>query len=226
MNSNFSNLVKEERPDYKAYNHGLASLNVVDLISLVIQGSNAGTAQRQARQLVNICGGSLREMANRRTEELEVVQGMAPHKALALKAALELAKRLEHEAAADSKHFGSADAVWRYFRPVIGSADHEEAHVLLMNNRLNLIKAVKLSSGGLTETAVDVRVILHEALLNNATTLTLVHNHPSGNNQASRDDDAITAKLQKAAETMRIYMVDHVIVTATGYYSYREEGKM
>ena len=165
-------------------------------------------------------------MANRRTEELEVVQGMAPHKALALKAALELAKRLEHEAAADSKHFGSADAVWRYFRPVIGSADHEEAHVLLMNNRLNLIKAVKLSSGGLTETAVDVRVILREALLNNATTLTLVHNHPSGNNQASRDDDAITTKLQKAAETMRIYMVDHVIVTATGYYSYREEGKM
>ena len=74
MNSNFSNLVKEERPDFKAYNHGLASLNVVDLISLVIQGSNAGTAQRQARQLVNICGGSLREMANRRTEELEVKQ--------------------------------------------------------------------------------------------------------------------------------------------------------
>lgn len=226
MNSNFSNLVKEERPDFKAYNHGLASLNVVDLISLVLQGSDAGIAQRQARQLVNICGGSLREMANRRTEELEVVQGMAPHKALALKAALELAKRLEHEAAADSKHFGSADGVWRYFRPVIGSADHEEAHVLLMNNRLNLIKAVKLSSGGLTETAVDVRVILREALLNNATTLTLVHNHPSGNNQASRDDDVITAKLQKAAETMRIYMVDHVIVTATGYYSYREKGKI
>lgn len=100
------------------------------------------------------------------------------------------------------------------------------AHVLLMNNRFKLIKAVKLSSGGLTETAVDVRVILKEALLNNATTLTLIHNHPSGFPRPSSDDDRLTQKLKKAAETMRIYMVDHVIVTADCYYSYSEEGKI
>ena len=105
-------------------------------------------------------------------------------------------------------------------------ADHEEAHVLLMNNRFKLIKAVKLSSGGLTETAVDIRVILREALLNNATTLTLIHNHPSGNARPSGDDDRLTQKLKRACETMRIYMVDHIIVTDTKYYSYSEEGKI
>ena len=88
-----------------------------------------------------------------------------------------------------------------------------EAHALLMNNRLRLIKAVRLSNGGLTETAVDVRCILREALLNNATALTLIHNHPSGNPRPSRDEDNITQKLKRACETMRIYLVDHVIVS-------------
>lgn len=224
---NFSELVKEERPDYKACNSGFESLNAVELICLIIgQGADQTNAIRQARQIMNICGGSLRDVANRRPEELEVVQGVGVRKALAIKAALELAKRVEHEAAAARDKFDSADAVWRYFRPTIGNADHEEAHVLLMNNNFSLIKAVKLSSGGLTETAVDVRMVLKEAILNNATVITLVHNHPSGNNRPSREDDRITERLKIATECMRIYMCDHVIVTDTKYYSYNEEGRL
>ncbi len=227
MTSNYSDLAREERPDYKVYNSGFSSLNAVELISLIIgQGKDASTAVRQARQIVNICDGSLRDMAKRRTEELEVVQGVGAKTAMALAAAFELAKRIEHEAVADRDIFDNAEEVWRYFRPLIGMADHEEAHVLLMNNRFKLIKAVKLSSGGLTETAVDIRVILREALLNNATTLTLIHNHPSGNARPSGDDDRLTQKLKRACETMRIYMVDHIIVTDTKYYSYSEEGKI
>ena len=169
---NFSELVKEERPDYKACNNGFESLNAVELISLIIgQGVDQTNAIRQARQILNICGGSLRDVANRRPEELEVVQGVGVRKALAIKAALELAKRVEHEAAAERDKFDSADAVWRYFRPLIGNADHEEAHALLMNNNFKLIKAVKLSIGGMTETAMDVRIILKEAILN----LSLIH---------------------------------------------------
>ena len=97
---------------------------------------------------------------------------------------------------------------------------------MLMNQRFRLIKAVRLSHGGLSETAVDVRIILREALLNNATVLTLVHNHPSGNARPSGDDDRLTLKLKQASEVMRIYMVDHVIVTDGKYYSYAEEGKI
>ncbi len=225
--TDFTSLLREERPDYKVYNHGFDTLNAVELLSLIIgQGKDPRAALRQSRQLLNICGGSLRDLSTRRTAELEVVQGVDPTKALALQAAFELAKRLQTEAAADRPDFGSADAVWRYFRPTLGTADHEEAHALLMNNRLQLIKAVRLSSGGLTETAVDVRCILREALLNNATALTLIHNHPSGNPRPSRDDDQITTKLKRACETMRIYMVDHVIITDAQYYSYSEEGKL
>lgn len=167
-----------------------------------------------------------RTAATRRAEELQVVQGVDPKKAMTLQAAFELAKRIEREAAADRPSFRTAEDVWRYFRPIVGTADHEEAHVLLMNNNFKLIKAVKLSSGGLTETAVDVRVILREALVNNATTLTLIHNHPSGNPCPSRDDDRITATLKQACSTMRLYLIDHVVVTDSTYYSYSEEGKL
>lgn len=230
--NNFSELVREERPDYKVYNSGFDSLNSVELISLIIgQGKSTHAAMQQARQIVNICGGSLRDgslrdIATRRAEELQVVQGVDPKKAMTLQAAFELAKRIEREAAADRPSFRTAEDVWRYFRPIVGTADHEEAHVLLMNNNFKLIKAVKLSSGGLTETAVDVRIILREALVNNATTLTLIHNHPSGNPCPSRDDDRITATLKQACSTMRLYLIDHVIVTDSTYYSYSEEGKL
>lgn len=224
---NFSDMVREERPDFKAVNGGFQTLNIVELISLIIgQGNDPKTAIRQSRQLVNICDGSLRSMTKRRTEELEVVQGIDTKKAMALQAALELAKRIEQETAEDCKEFDTADAVWRYFRPALGNADHEEAHVLLMNNNFSLIKAVKLSSGGLTETAMDVRMVLKEAILNNATVITLVHNHPSGNTRPSRDDDRITERIKRAAECMRIYMCDYVIVTDTKYYSYAEEGRL
>lgn len=223
----YNSLLREERPDFKAYNSGFASLNNVELLSIIIgQGNDQGAALQQARQLLNMCGGRLRNIANRRAEEYEVVQGVGPKKALTIQAAFELAKRIEHEAASECEVFDNAQAVWRYFRPLLGTADHEEAHVLLMNNRLKLIKAVKLSSGGLTETAVDVRVVLREALINKATALTLVHNHPSGSTRPSRDDDSLTFKLKKACEVMRLFLVDHVVITDRQYYSYNEEGRM
>lgn len=189
-------------------------------------GSLRTACGRRFCVLLNACGGSLRELAKLHAADIEAVQGVDPTKAMALQAAFELSKRIESEAAADRTEFGSADAVWRYFRPTLGTADHEEAHALLMDNRLRLVKSVRLSSGGLTETAVDVRCILREALLNNATALTLIHNHPSGNPRPSRDDDQITQKLKRACETMRIYLVDHVIVTDAQYFSYSEEGKL
>lgn len=95
-----------------------------------------------------------------------------------------------------------------------------------MNNALNIKKAKRLSIGGLTETVFDIRLMLKEALLNNATIIAVAHNHPSGNKRPSGEDDRITKKLKGACDTMRIHLLDHVIVTKDGYYSYSEEGKL
>lgn len=121
---------------------------------------------------------------------------------------------------------GSASAAYDYMLPKMQDLDVEEAWVLLMNQRFHLVKAVRLSHGGLSETAVDVRIVMREAILAGATVLTLCHNHPSGNCRPSGDDDRLTQKIRKACETMRIYMADHIIVTDGCYYSYAEEGRL
>ena len=104
--------------------------------------------------------------------------------------------------------------------------DVEEFHILLMNQNFKLIKEECISHGGITETAVDIRIIMKEAILNNATVMAVCHNHPSGNTRPSREDDRLTDRIRKACEIMRVYFLDHVIVTDGAYYSYREQGRL
>lgn len=101
----------------------------------------------------------------------------------------------------------------------------EHAEVLLLRNNCKLIKRVKIAQGGLTETLFDVRLIMREALLNNATAIIMVHNHPSGSNRPSTMDNQLTMCVKKACDIMRITLADHIIV-ADDYYSYREQGKL
>ena len=104
--------------------------------------------------------------------------------------------------------------------------DVEEAWIVMLNHNFKLIRAERISHGGFTETAVDVRVIMRQALLNNTTVLALCHNHPSNQLRPSRDDDRITQQVKQACQLMRIHFLDHVIVTEKGYYSYYENGKL
>lgn len=104
--------------------------------------------------------------------------------------------------------------------------DVEHFDVLLLNQAYKLIKRFTLSTGGLTEVSVDMRVMLREALLNNATILVAVHNHPSGSISPSRADDQITTSIKRACEIMRIHFKDHVIIGDGVYYSYNESGKL
>ena len=104
--------------------------------------------------------------------------------------------------------------------------DTENFEILLLNHNYKLIKRETISKGGLTETAVDIRIIMRECLLNNATILICVHNHPSGNISPSRCDDELTMSIKKAADIMRIYFADHVIIGDGCYYSYHEQGKV
>lgn len=104
--------------------------------------------------------------------------------------------------------------------------DVEHFDILMLNQRYKLIKRENISIGGITETAVDVRIIFRECLLNNATILMCVHNHPSGNVYPSRSDDELTRAIHNAAKLMRIHFADHVIIGDGDYFSYREEGKL
>lgn len=221
----YNDLVMEERPDYKMANKGVEDLTNVDLLSLILGKSDAKT-QQQARQLMNISANNLKILAKKRIEELKVVQGIGNAKAMAILAAIELGRRLYNEKAIERNDLGSATAIYNYLHPKMWDLDVEEFWVLFMNQNFKLLKAERISIGGITETAVDIRVLMSKALLCNATVMAVSHNHPSGNFHPSRQDDQLTKRIQKACEIMRIYFLDHVIVTDGQYYSYREQGRI
>lgn len=226
---NITDWADEDKPREKLMALGPAALSNAELLAILIgSGSTDETAVELMKRVMNDCGNNLNALGKMTIAQLTspCYKGLGPAKAVTILAACELGKRRQAEKAAERQRLDSATAIYEYMHPRMQDLPNEQAWALLMNQNLKLIKAVQVSNGGITETAVDVRVILKEALLSNATVIALCHNHPSNNTKPSGDDDRITQKLQKACDTMRIHLLDHLVITDGAYYSYREEGKL
>jgi len=222
-----SNWAEEDRPREKLERLGAQALSNAELLAILIgSGSPRESAVDLMKRVLGDCNNNLNTLGKRSIHELTAYNGMGPAKAITILAACELGKRRQLEKAEEREDLGSATAIYNHMHPIMQDLDVEEAWVLLMNRNLKMIKRLRISHGGLSETAVDVRIIIKEALLNNATIIALCHNHPSNNPRPSTDDDRLTQKLKAAADIMRIHMADHVIITDGRYYSYREEGRM
>ena len=142
------------------------------------------------------------------------------HKAIA-EAAVELYKRVQIKQA-ERKQVISSETACNILRPLIGDIEKEEFWAIYLNQSNRVLRKERLSAGGLTGTYVDVRLIMKAALLCNATGMIIAHNHPSGNEKPSGEDNRITEQVKKAAETLNIRLIDHVIVTSNTYYSYMD----
>ena len=222
-----SNWAEEDRPREKLERLGAQALSNAELLAILIgSGSPRESAVDLMKRVLGDCNNNLNTLGKRSIHELTAYNGMGPAKAITILAACELGKRRQLEKAEEREDLGSATAIYNHMHPIMQDLDVEEAWVLLMNRNFKLIKRLRISHGGLSETAVDVRIIIKEALLNNATIIALCHNHPSNNPRPSTDDDRLTQKLKAAADIMRIHMADHVIITDGRYYSYREEGRI
>ncbi len=217
----------EDRPREKLERLGAAALSNAELLAILIgSGSTKQSAVDLMKDILRDCNNNLNTLGKMSIHDLEQYHGMGPAKAITIIAACELGKRRAASTAEQRQDLGSATAIYNFMHPKMQDLDVEEAWILLMNQNFKLIKPVRISHGGITETAVDVRVIMKEALLVNATILALCHNHPSGNNTPSRLDDKLTERVRKACDIMRIYFLDHVIVCDGAYYSYREKGRL
>ena len=220
---------EEDRPREKLMKHGAAALSNAELLAILIgSGSQEESAVDLMKRVLADCGNSLNTLGRRTIDELAGgrYKGLGPAKAVTIIAACELGKRRQGEKAEMRDRFDSAAAIYEYMRPKMQDLDVEEAWILLMNQNFRLIKSVMLSHGGITETAVDIRLAVKSALLCNATVVALCHNHPSGNPRPSGDDDRLTQRMKKACELMRLHMLDHIIITDGRYYSYSDEGRL
>lgn len=223
----YNDILADERPEFKAANYGFDTLSNTELLSMIInRGAGTTESLSQARQLMNIADGSLSNLAKLSMDEMQVVQGIGDCKALAVLAAIELGKRRALERMPTKPDLGSSLAIYNYMLPQMADLKVEQAHAIFMNQNFRLIKSVKLSQGGITETSVDIRILMREAVMSGATIMAFVHNHPSGNTQPSKADDMLTQQIAKASQIMRIFFMDHVIVTDGSFYSYHDKGRL
>lgn len=217
----------EDRPREKLMKHGAEALSSAELLAILIgNGSPQETAVDLMKRILSDCDNNLSHLSKLTMEQLMQYHGIGEAKAITILAACELGRRREMVEGAERKTLDSAALIYEHLWPRMRDLDVEEGYLVLLNTACRHIKTVRLSHGGITETAIDVRLIIKEALLNNATVLVMAHNHPSGNVKPSHDDDMLTHKVQEACRTMRLRLLDHIIVTDGDYYSYQENNRL
>ena len=224
---NINQWAEEDRPREKMMALGPQALSDAELLAILIgSGSTKESAVDLMKRILSDCNNNLNTLGKMTLRELCEYNGIGEAKAIAILAACELGKRRQMETAEERPECSTATRIYNHMHPVMQDLDVEEFWILLMNQNYKLIKKLRISHGGITEVAVDIRIILREVLLANATILAVCHNHPSGSLHPSEQDDHLTETIKKACEVMRIHFLDHVIVTDGNYYSYAECGKL
>ena len=224
---NINQWAEEDRPREKMMMHGVSSLSNAELLAILIgSGNTEDSAVELMRKVLAEYHNNLNELGKASVDELCRFKGIGPAKAITILAASELGKRRKEEDIRERLSIVSSKDVYECFYPLMCDLPTEECWLLLLNQASKVIDKVRVSTGGLSATAVDVRCILHEALLKRASAIALCHNHPSGNINPSREDDRLTEQLRQACQIMNIRLVDHVILTDGCFYSYADEGRM
>lgn len=218
---------EEDRPREKMLRMGASQLSNAELLAILIgSGSTKESAVDLMKHIMKDCNNNLNTLGKKTVDELQQYDGMGPAKAVTVLAACELGKRRAREKAEERLRLHSGSSVYEFMQPKMQDLDREEGWAIYLNQDFRLIKDQLISRGGISETAVDVRVILKEALLCNATIVIFCHNHPSGNPTPSSHDDRLTTQMKKACDLMRIYLADHVIICDGAYYSYKEMNRL
>ena len=217
----------EDRPSNKLQNLGTAALSDSELLAILV---GSGTPQHNAveigQQIMSRFDHSLSKLAKADFRDIKDIEGVGTYTACKILAAIELGKRRQLATALMAPDLCTATAIYNYMNPKMQDLQVEEGHVILLNQNYKLIKSVRISQGGITETSVDIRIIMKEAVLSNATIIVFCHNHPSGSICPSRVDDELTRSIKRACDLMRIHFADHVVIGDCSYYSYREQGKL
>lgn len=206
---------------------GPSALSDAELLAILVgSGSTKEDAVTLMKRILADCNNNLNTLGKKSIHDLCQFNGVGPAKAISILAACELGKRRQQEKPEERPDLGTATRIYNHMHPLMQDLDVEEFWLLLMNQNFRLIRELKIAHGGISEVAVDVRILLKEALLCNATIIAVCHNHPSGSLRPSRADDDLTRSIQRACQVMRIHFMDHIIITDGAYYSYSEEGKI
>jgi DNA repair protein RadC len=220
-----TNWSEDDKPREKLMLKGKSALSDAELIAILIgSGSRNESAVGLSKRILASVDNNLNALGKLTIQQLMNFKGIGEAKAISIMAAMELGRRRRAEEAVELTKITSSKMIFELMQPIIGELPHEEFWVLYLNNSNKVLSKSQLGKGGITGTLVDTRLVFKAALELGATALILCHNHPSGALIPSDADKQITRKMKAAGQNLDIQVLDHLIITENGYYSFNDEG--
>jgi len=224
-NISINHWAEEDRPREKLLMHGRRTLTDAELIAILIgSGSVEESAVELSRRILAANGHDLNQLAKLQVEDLCRFKGIGPAKAISIIAAMEIGRRRKERPEIAKGRITSSKDAFLYLRPDFADLNHEEFWILIVNQANQIQSKHMISKGGRAATVVDAKLVFECALRNNATSIILSHNHPSGNLQPSEQDKKLTDKLFGAGKLLDILVLDHLIIYNHDYYSFSDHG--
>ena len=216
---------EEDRPREKMLAKGKEALSNAELIAILIgSGNSKETAVDLSKRILHDNKDNLIELSRLTINDLMKYNGIGEAKAVTIAAALELGRRRRYSEALEKPSIKNSQIAYECFYAHLSDLDHEQFWIMLLNNANKVIKLEKIGVGGMTGTTADPKKIFKCALENNAASVMLCHNHPSGNIFPSNADKQITNNLVKAGQLLEIKILDHIIIGNDNYFSFADEG--
>ena len=215
----------DDRPREKLLHKGSSALSNSELLAILINhGTRDKSAIELAKEILEKGKNNLNELGKLSLKELMQVKGIGEAKAVTIAAALELGRRRQSSALFEKPVVKNSSDIADYLKASLKDLKHEVFAVLFLNraNKINHFEII--SKGGITGTVADPRIIMKKALEEDAVSIILCHNHPSGNLKPSRADEELTSKIKGAAKYFDITVLDHIIISDEGYYSFADDG--
>ena len=223
--TSIKNWATDDRPREKMVNKGTEALSNSELIAILINNGNKDkSAVELAKEILKLGNDNLNKLGKLTLKDFQQVKGIGTAKAITIAAALELGRRSQAAATLDKPIVQSSKDIAQYLKVMLKDFTYEVFAVLFLNraNKINHFEII--SRGGITGTIADPRVILKKALEEDATSIVLSHNHPSGSLKPSKADEELTKKIKEAVKYFDIKLIDHIIVSDEGYYSFADDG--
>lgn len=217
----------EERPREKFLISGGENLSNAELLAILMRtGNREDNAIELARKILHKANNNLLELKRFSFDDYKEFKGVGPGKALPIMVAFEISRRLENTPQTQQTEIYSSQHAADAMRPILKDLTHEECWVMYLNTANKLISKERITSGGVSSTIVDIKMILKSAMAKLASSIILAHNHPSGSVRPGEQDCMQTKRLKKAAETCDIALIDHIIIAANKYFSFLDEGML
>lgn len=225
LNRPITTWAEDDRPREKLLEKGKAALSEAELLAILIaSGSRGESAVDLCKRILSSVSHNLVELGRLGVQDLMKFKGIGEAKAISIVAALELGRRRREVEALSKKKITSSRDVFEIMHGDLSDINFEEFWVLHLNRANKVLKKEKISSGGISGTVADTRLIFKSAIDHLASSMILVHNHPSGNNKPSQQDIQLTKKLVEAGKLMDVAVLDHLIIAENKYFSFADEG--